>query len=477
MMSEESEMKHIAEDRSQANSTEPRCAWRSDELWKNFDPFLKEYECPHPAKHQCGDKHYCIFHLPLEEKRRDLTLAEEYAREFKVLFDKGERDFRGFVFPDKISFEGWDFRLRPESGAMGNQEQEGGRPCVNFSKATFGNQVRFSGATFGHNAEFGGATFGDRVDFESASFGDSAGFSSTTFGDNVGFEGATFGDGGWFNDSTFGDYARFDRATFGDGVDFQFSQFGDRSLFVLVSFGDRARFRAARFGIYTNFGGATFGDQTIFHVAQFGNNLWFDEVSFGEGTDFEWVTFGENTVFKRVKFGDDANFSGARFRGHCKFDETVWSGRVRFKHIIGVSLFGILSFAVLDEGERKVKYSETLDPHNYQERFVAPELIFNRTIFGGPALFTDCDLSRTVFQQVDLSLVSFLYSKVSKTEFYGCLWGVSFESPLASLLPFSGLLWPNWVRQNVLFDEIVFSAQRFKENVRLLIPRPKFKVG
>ena len=136
---------------------------------------------------------FCLFHLELEEKRKDKELGDRFKSEFKKLHETGEWDFRGFVFPDGMDMTAWDFRKNYEKESREPDDGES-TSSINFSLAIFGDSADFNNTTFGDNAHFWYVTFGDHANFSHASFTGKANFESAAFGDNTYFESAIFED-------------------------------------------------------------------------------------------------------------------------------------------------------------------------------------------------------------------------------------------------------------------------------------------
>lgn len=128
------------------------------------------------------DQHYCVFHLPCEEK------SAAFYKALQSKIDKQDFNFRGFWFPAKANLSLLIFS-----------------EPVDFSQATFGTDafffevvftkhVSFEGAIFKAAAHFGEATFRYSANFSFARFSASVDFRETSFGESVSFKGAVFED-------------------------------------------------------------------------------------------------------------------------------------------------------------------------------------------------------------------------------------------------------------------------------------------
>ena len=207
---------------------------------------LKDYKgCPHDAED--GEK-LCIFHLPLKRKREDEGLADRFEIEFRKLYERGEWDFIGFVFPDGMDLSernGLDFRREHEREGRELKEDEDDQP-VRFLLSKFGNDLNCRATQFGTGTLFDGATFGDGATFEFSHFGDGARFDDAHFGDRALFWRAKFGHG-----------ASFFRSRFGNNMDFRGSEFGHYAGFESATIGQDADFSRATFEGLINFRGIT----------------------------------------------------------------------------------------------------------------------------------------------------------------------------------------------------------------------------
>lgn len=284
-------------------------------------------DCPHGAEE---GQDFCLFHLPLEEKRENPDLVKRFKKRFYELYEAGERDFRAFIFPDGMNISGWDFRRDYEKE---NREPETGEQTgpTTFSLATFGTQTRFN---------------------------------RTIFGDRTFFMAVTFDDGVSFNYTKFGNWAKFDYATFGDQASFNHTTFSEQVMFYIVTF---------RGKVYFNF------------------------------------LTGRTRAF----------LARGRWKGQSTLDADL-------------------------------------------DRPSPAGLVFERTKFQGPADFSNTDLSKTKFQQVNLKNLSFLHSDISETKFIACDWGQGYENKkFVDREPGTGNLF-NFRRPRLLQDELDWRTAKRK---------------
>ncbi len=226
-------------------------------------PVEKEKACAYKG---CGrerhdDKH-CIFHSKDIEGKKE-QFNNEFLKEFYRQKEEEELDFRGFVFPDDISFE-----------------------KIEFIKANFGS------ATFSGDASFLGATFSGDAHFRDATFSRYSNFMYATFSGKASFLGATFSGDAIFNSATFSGEAAFGSATFSD----------------LADFGD------ATFSVEASFWSATFSEKADFAKATFSGKAYFKDASFSGEADFEAAKFLKESNFKDINITEKTKISMRKTR-------------------------------------------------------------------------------------------------------------------------------------------------------------------
>lgn len=148
------------------------CRWKYLTSSCEGEPVFREHE----------DQHYCVFHLPCEEK------SVAFYKALQNKFDKQDFNFRGFWFPAKSNFSYLNF------GELVNFRQATFGTDAFFFEAIFTSYVSFEGAIFKAAAHFGEATFRRGANFAAARFSAKVDFRETSFGGWVGFNGAVFED-------------------------------------------------------------------------------------------------------------------------------------------------------------------------------------------------------------------------------------------------------------------------------------------
>jgi uncharacterized protein YjbI with pentapeptide repeats len=409
------------------------CKWKP-EKW----PFDGEYPgCRHPAYpgHESG---YCIFHISLEEKNQNPELAAEFRKKFFDLYKAGTWDFTGFEFPDQFEFgsrveedfQAWDF-LQGGIREPYIADRAGNEETATFALARFGEGVYFQELDFSSGVSFRGSQFGNKANFSMARFGHGTDFIKSSFGKDADFKEAKFGDRLNFTYARFGEGADFSWGEIGSKADFSFSRFSGLAFFWETSFGDNLSFFKTNFGDYCCFCQAKFGARASFAGADFGE---------------------ESAEFISARFGGGAGFMGAKFIGFATFENAIFEGGVSFEDL---------------EGEERIHQAkqppkdDTLPASSEVFSECPPHMYFGKTQFRGPALFRYNDLSHTIFEQAELSNLSFLYSKLTHTQFWVCTWGRGAENSKYWLRRQAKGI--RFRRPRLLFDELLLRKKQIKE--------------
>ena len=174
------------------------------------EPFYRELE----------DKRYCVFHFPGKEKSADFEQALQRKLENK------DFNFRGVWFPNKLSFERFEFGTKADFSSANFSAE------TDFRAATFSAAADFHSATFSAVAVFSGATFSAAADFIGATFSGAAYF----------FSSATFSAAAYFRAATFSAEAYFSPATFSATADFRYATFSAEASFSSATLADHVRF-------------------------------------------------------------------------------------------------------------------------------------------------------------------------------------------------------------------------------------------
>src|ERR1700754_1579011 len=148
------------------------CRWKPLTSSCEGEPVFGEHE----------GQHYCVFHLPCEEK------SAAFYKALHNKYVKQDFNFRGFWFPAKSNLSYFKFS-RPVDFTQATF-------CTDafFFEVVFTEDVSFEGTIFKAAAHFGEATFRGFANFASAKFGAKVDFSETSFGGHASFNGAVFED-------------------------------------------------------------------------------------------------------------------------------------------------------------------------------------------------------------------------------------------------------------------------------------------
>ncbi len=414
-----------------------------------------EYEgCNEPINPHYPDSKYCIFHAPKEEK--GISVEDFNLLIINEKLKKKDYNFRGFVFPGKISFSGREFDK-----------------AADFSEATFSGEANFSRATFSEVADFGGAKFSGWALFREATFSQKADFSEAKFLWEADFREATFSKEANFIRARFS-IANFNGAKFSVRADFRIAKFSV-AVFMGAKFSKWAAFNGATFSEVANFNratfyiavfmGAKFSKKASFGEATF--SLWadFSGATFSEEADFFRATFSTNADFTGATFSEVADFSGATFSGEAKFLRATFSGDTRFiKTIISGDMYFTnilvkertifrlrdINFELKKNSDKKTKPIRiifdhaTFSPFNtHFEGIKLNKKFENPGITEKPVLiFRYCNLKDVYFANNNLSLFSFYKSSFDQARF------VSNKYEASKIILFK--------RENIIFEELIF---------------------
>ncbi len=199
----------------------------------------------------------------------------------------------------------------------------------------------------------------------------------------------------------------FEETIFSGKVNFRKSVFLREVSFMGATFSREVNLVETIFSGETCFTGATFLGKAYFVRATFLRGADFGETRFSEGAYFIGATFLEEADFFEAKFSKEAYFWGATFSGKAYFEVTVFSGEADFR---GVKFFDSASF----------EYSRFLDETSFVDAyfssgFLARSIDLSKYISFRDVYFERKD--RVIFDGIDLSRVSFLYTNIDRVRF------------------------------------------------------------
>lgn len=358
------------------------CSWKPPKEIRKDTDFFNDYICPYDPDYRSSDgQPYCIFHLPLDDKKNIEGINQLIVDRFLEEWDKSKSAmyFPGLIFPPETDFSGRDFRHPFDKLPETPEEYKGILGPI------------FDGCYFGVNTLFSGAKFGS----------------------NTAFNHVVFEDGVKFNQTRFENGIRFDTVSFLGSTEFVDATFGIDTVFWHVFFEDGPSFQHANFGTEARFIQTIFGDNTSFGYSYLDYNPGFYESYFGENTDFSGAIFGPMASFVGSSFGHNTNFRHAVFSHSNDFSRAVFLGLTDF------------SFAKGHDWEKAKEIDRQVRPYVLREGIIRPtdlDIYFGRTRFEGPTFFRGVDLSTTKFVDVCLKWVSFLLANITKTRFVICKW-------------------------------------------------------
>lgn len=322
-------------------------------------------------------KHYCLVHLPTEEK--DIEKFEEI---FWARLEEVEK---------KIAAN----EKKPE------KEREKGI-YHSFGYLWFPSKVCLGGYKFLAGATFDSATFSADADFKSATFLAGVTFRSATFSADANFDSATFSD-----------YANFDSATFSDYTDFKLATFSAEAYFKSATFSADASFSSATFSARAVFVSTTFSAEAYFRSATFLVEAYFNLATFSTDADFNAAKFTETSqvFFRQTRFCKTVNFNYAVFAGYVAFegnkDESVFLNR---KIVLKVRKELRKTFARLKQEFARCGIDFQI-PRNFEKkqeavlefqdaRLEKPERISFHRVRLCPSWFVNADSRKMVFADV-----------------------------------------------------------------------------
>lgn len=234
----------------------------------------------------------CLAHLPPERRASYLT---ELERNSGVDLDCTGTTFTREVLQEVLSASG---------GTVSNTGVIlGGHVLrsINFTEATFSEDVSFDYLRFQKEASFAGAKFSGK-----------ASFCGTQFQQDVSFRDCVFSESVDFSRANFNQFSRFEHTTFKGSVSFISASFAGYTLFDGVEVDGpcdftRATFRAA---VFQNI---EFADQADFGNADFQELAHFNDIKFGGQVQLGRATFRASFIFKNIQADGLVWLNGTRF--------------------------------------------------------------------------------------------------------------------------------------------------------------------
>lgn len=253
---------------------------------------------------------------------------------------------------------------------------------LNFEMSILNAESSFRWCAFLGQSNFNKTKFKDVTDFTGAYLRD------------INFSEASFRDAHFFNASfnhitTFGHPNLTDKsAEFFGSANFKEARFCDDLIFNGVYFHDLANFNNSKFKGLSNFGTIIFKKEADFSDAKFENNADFSNSRFEDAVSFKGSKFNSNVSFRSVKFFKNAVFSKTTFLGDSSFDGDG-------KNYLAYIYINILS--LVQPSAMTAKSIEQLRA-----------IWDHRTMFEGPAYFSDSVFNETNFSKTQFKKLSTL---------------------------------------------------------------------
>jgi hypothetical protein len=247
------------------------------------------WRCPLPALPGSTD-HHCIMHEVNPEKS-----AEDFEQALRKMLEIQYHDFRGYVFPRAVAFDGHDFA-----------------PGAIFSNARFLGKASFKGCSLGTQASFEGAEFLQPVEFDRAT------------SDCANFKGASFRNRSHFGHCEFG-YTTFESVHFAGEAEFMGSLFRSRSVWDDARFDSRAGFTDTTFRKSASFARCHFGGDAEFWDAFFGGEFEIVETQFHKRLFLHGARFGMYLLIRDASIPDRSDLLYTLKRAETQFRQHGWT--------------------------------------------------------------------------------------------------------------------------------------------------------
>ncbi len=306
---------------------------------------------------------YCVFHYPgnksgFWEAVNKKLKAQDF--NFQGVWFPSSWDFEHAKFTKDVNFERAHFEGEVDFSGASFEGRANFSHCsfnggAYFHDTTF-NLATFEGSTFRIGAQFSLTTFYDRISFRSCKFDGGGRFTRATFESEVDFTGASFhqelpsGFEGEIDCADFGD------ATFGGVVEFGGARFKNSVCFRGAKFQDNVDLSNATYDNRADFSFCKFKSVTFLH-SKFKRKADFRNSSFDHFAQFASASFDDDLDLTDSMFGGLADFTQASFRSHVRF-----SGSPEEPAFYSSSNLN-LQFATFDKPEYVSFHSITLHPH------------------------------------------------------------------------------------------------------------------
>ena len=294
---------------------------------------------------------------------------------------------------------------------------------IDLKKKYIKGSINFENVEFKKRVNLKHCIFSDKVHFIFAQFNDITNFTSNRFINQIDFKYSKF---------TY--EASFDKTQFLGYTDFSATHFIGNVYFRFVQFFDHSYFRHAHFSNEADFLSSKFFNLAAFSSSQFSGEASFTSAQFFSMSSFESVLFTGNSDFNNVKFSGNASFDSTQFSGETKFNNTFFYESVNF-----ISA----SFNSKSYFEKTYFFCDTIDFRECafsqvtfeKSVFFANNYVdFSRSRFSDICYFQEVLFLKEVnflqihvdlilvFNQTNMTNVSFRYSDLKKIKFENVKW-------------------------------------------------------
>ena len=208
-------------------------------------------------------------------------------------------------------------------------------------------------------------------------------------------------------------------------ISFEKVIFEDKVRFNEADF-KKANFYQTKFKGVASFSDAKFNDETHFSLAEFENIVHFDKVSLFEDTDFTNTIFQNKITFEGTKFRNKINFYKTKFNDVVSFEKSTFQiedeNSPFFQYTEFTKIIGFKNVKIISEKNNSLEFDSVVFSNNYPSSFhqikkttnEPPLLKFKNIFFPSQFIFSDCNLSKTEFDECFIEKAKFLNCEFKK---------------------------------------------------------------
>ena len=208
-------------------------------------------------------------------------------------------------------------------------------------------------------------------------------------------------------------------------ISFEKVIFEDKVRFNEADF-KKANFYQTKFKGVASFSDAKFNDETHFSLAEFENIVHFDKVSLFKDTDFTNTIFQNKITFEGTKFQKKINFYKTKFNDVVSFEKSTFQiedeNSPFFQYTEFTKIIGFKNVKIISEKDNSLEFDSVVFSNNYPSSFhqikkttnEPPLLKFKNIFFPSQFIFSDCNLSKTEFDECFIEKAKFLNCEFKK---------------------------------------------------------------